>query len=163
MDALIGYINHCQVSWVVLNACWSDALINKLLLATSADLLVMTGSVLDKDAWRFARLVAYELAKHGDIRRAIESIAPGQLGRHCFYRNDKGGNMQENTTCIEERLDLFINDMSIIGQRVAAIEAKLNGVEENVDAQHSCMFLWYIAAMAGAFSLAILLAHMYYT
>ena len=48
VDALIGYIKHCQVSWVVLNACWSDALINKLLLATSADLLVVTGSVLDR-------------------------------------------------------------------------------------------------------------------
>ena len=53
-------------------------------------------------------------------------------GRHRFYRNDKAGNMQENTTRIEERLDRLITDMSIIGQRVAAIEAKLDSVEEGL-------------------------------
>jgi hypothetical protein len=163
IDALISYINRVEPEWVVVNACHSDELVNKLLLATCADLLVVSNAVQDKDAWRIARLVAYELSEGKDIREAVERILPSRLGRFRFYPNNKRVTMHENTTRIEERLDRLIHDMSAIGERVVAIEVQLKSVEQKVDAQRSGMTLWYVAALAGAASLVILLSHMFYT
>lgn len=162
VDALISYINRVEPEWVVINTCYSDELVNKLLLATCADFLVVSNEVLDKDGWRVARLIGYELSEGKDIREAVERILPSRLGRHRFYPNKKRIVMQENTNRIEERLDRLISDMNVIGQRVAAIEAKLDGVEEKVDGQRGSFALLFVTACTAAASLSALLLHIFH-
>lgn len=142
-DALVSYINRVEASWVVMNVCNSDQLINKLLLATSADVLVVSNEILDLEAWRVARLVAMEMAAGKDIREAVQNILPGQLGRHRFYENSKrfeqmyqdhrNGGIERGE--LNRKLDELLASVGQVRERIAILETKVDNLEEKLEAQ----------------------------
>jgi len=146
VDDLISYVNRSGAEWVVLNACESDELASRLLLATDADLLVVSKEILDTDAWRVARLIAYELKEHNDIRRAVDTVLSGRTGRHRFYPNEKRARMNRDTDNISERIDRLIGDVGTLAQRIATVEAKIDGVDKRLQGQKEQFILWFLAA-----------------
>lgn len=149
-DALVSYVNRAQVEWLVLNSCQSDSLINKLLLATSADILVVSGDVLDNDAWRVARFIAMELANGLDLRDAVAKVLPGQLGKHRFYQNVKrqfGMNYTERSANNDNRelyrrldelnksLAELATSLSKVNQDIAVLNTKIDNIEEKFESQ----------------------------
>jgi hypothetical protein len=155
-DALVSYINRAQASWVVLNVCESDQLINKLLLATSADVLVVSNEILDLEAWRMARLVAMEMAAGADIREAVENILPSQAGRHRFYPNKKRVIKVQRNEQLNGKLDELLEKVGSISERLAILETKVDNLEDKIEGQK----VNFLGLVGGSVLLSTLIAEM---
>ncbi len=152
---LVSYIKKSGIEWVVLNSCDSDELVGLLQMATKADVLAVSDEIQDQDAWRISKLLISELAKGIDIRDAVDTVLPGNLGRHRFYAN-KNRVMRVENSVIERKLDEILVRIGATTERMSVLESRFDGLQRSLDEEK--MNVYSIVA-AGVF-ISVLIAQL---
>ena len=140
---IAAYANVAQCEWVAINTCDSSALVTTIQNLSEVDVIATeTENIADVEAWQFGRLLAIEYAKSGDIRKAVQSIAPGSTV-HRYYRNERSNMTRQYTPPTKEmpklaqpvRTDKTLEDK--IDRLVRLVEGdpalKLKGLTELVE------------------------------
>jgi len=152
---LVSYIKKSGIKWVVLNSCDSDELVGILQMATNADVLAVSDEIEDQDAWRISKLLISELAEGVDIRDAVDTVLPGNLGRHRFYAN-KNRVMRVENSVIERKLDEILVRVNAATERMSVLESRFDGLQKSLDEQKTNV---YSIVTAGVF-IAVLIAQL---
>lgn len=82
-DGVGQFLSASRARLCVLNACSSEALARQIIVGTDSDLIYTISDVLDADALRFGTLLAGELAKTDNFRKAFDLASP-KRGRYKY-------------------------------------------------------------------------------
>ncbi len=117
---IAAHANTANCEWVVLNTCQSRTLVAAMQSMSMVDVVATESpNIADIEAWQFARLLAIEFSKSGNIRKSVQVVAPGSTV-HRYYRNERIDMTRQNpptnspplpfqiTPSVEENLSILM-------------------------------------------------------
>jgi len=153
---IAAYANAADCEWIVLNTCGSRRLVAEIQMLSTVDIVATeSDEIADTAAWQFARLLAIEFGRTGNMRTSVHTVAPGG-SRHRYYENERrtimtrqyptpstqGQPQEHDFRKLEDKVDVLTglvdgdNRRGVVGLREQSGEIlrRLSGIEERIGA-----------------------------